>query len=99
MPTPIGHKVHTKFKKEETKDVLVSQFSVLQFVAENPSHVIKAEVALFDDEDECIGPARWIRINPLMDGEKEIDNWEKLQKNTLAQIPELVKAALQKWGM
>jgi len=95
----IGKEITQEWEAKQKITRKASRFRVLQFIVEPPGHIIRAEVALFNDAGECIGPAKWVQLNPIQDGEKEIDNWGKLVKMTLVEINKHVKAALQNWEM
>ena len=99
MPEPIGKEITQKWVEAKQVEKQASQFRILDFRVEPPSHVIKAEVCLYDDAGEAVGPARWVQINPLVDSKGEkIDNWAALVNMTLKEINAKVKARLQTWG-
>lgn len=92
MPEPIGKTIRQKFQAVKDYDEGVDKFNVLQFLVTPHDHGITAEVALFNNAGECVGPALWVQLNPDSGG---VDRWPQIVKMTLVEINAKVKAVLQ----
>lgn len=94
--------IGANFKKELLIKTVKSatKFEFLQAVINPLSHIIKAEVTVFDFADDVLGGAFWIQLNPLPDGEGgEIDNWSTLVNKTLKQLKNLAKNRLKEMAL
>lgn len=94
----IGVKVTLQLEQRMSVTKEAVRFELLALRISPPEHLVEAEVALFDEAGKVIGPARWVRVNPLPADPPDIeplDNWAAVLEANFAGLKEMVKKQLK----
>jgi len=93
----LGTTIDVSFQETVTQNLQASKFRILAYKVLPLSHGIDVEVSFFDADEQVLGGAVWVKVNPLPPAEpegEEQDNWAVLVNKTLIELNALVKARL-----